>query len=158
MFNEYNAIKLKKERSKINSIKFTFFEFRYNNIVIFYDLRVLYKDLSNNRHSKTAFERVMDSFKWKWDVANIVTLSLYLSICYDVLAKFYDAFEKETEKLSEEQIELQTFTLRNIYNLIDCDEHLTHPVVMRMMPKLADIILKVTDSQDVFNLLTINTF
>jgi hypothetical protein len=158
MFNEYNAIKLKRQRLKINALKFTFFEFRYNNIVLFYDVRILYKDLSDTRHTKSIFERTMDFFKWQWDVANIVTLSFYVSLCYDVLAKFYEVIEKESEKLSKEESELQTFTLRNIYNLIDCDEHLTHPVVMRMMPKLADIILKVTDSQDVFNLLTINTF
>jgi hypothetical protein len=63
MFNEYNAIKLKKERQKINSIKFTFSQFKYDDIVIYSNYSVIYKNTSDTKYGKSIFERVIDSFK-----------------------------------------------------------------------------------------------
>lgn len=154
MFNEYNAIKLKKERQKINSIKFTFSQFKYDDIVIYSNYSVIYKNTSDNRYGKSIFERVIDSFKWQWDTPNVISLTIYLTIFFDLIRQSKKFVKKEMSRKSKDTLEEESAMLKYIYNMLfDFDKDFDTNLLTRVLPKLSDTLLGVTKSEDILNLL-----
>ena len=118
MFNEYNAIKLKKERQKINSIKFTFSQFKYDDIVIYSNYSVIYKNTSDTKYGKSIFERVIDSFKWQWDTPNVISLTIYVTIFFDLIRQSKKFIKKGMSIKSKGTLEEESAMLKCIYNML----------------------------------------
>lgn len=154
MLNEYNASKLKKERQKINAIKLTFSQFKYNDIVIYSNYSVIYKNTSNGKNGKTVFERVIDSFKWQWDTPNVLSLIIYLTIFFDLIRQFKENIETEMSRKTKGTLEEENAMLKCIYNMLfDFDKDFNTDLVTRVLPKLSDMLLEATKSEDILNLL-----
>lgn len=154
MFNEYNAIKLKKERQKINSIKFTFSQFKYNDVVIYSNYSVIYKDISDTRYGKSIFERITDFFKWQWDTPNVISLTIYLTIFFDIIRQSKKIMKKEMSRKSKDTLEEESAMLKCIYNMLfDFDKDFDTNLLTRVLPKLSDTLLGATKSADILNLL-----
>lgn len=109
----------RRSKLKLGAVTFDFIDFTFDEFVIFTDVKMRYirQDVSHEIESRP--ETILESYKWKWDLSNILAFIILLFIIYNVFYVYaYDWYLENLTAIAVREpkyIELVKFTVKTFF-------------------------------------------